>query len=207
MKLFIFTSVLAGVYAKSTKSSKGCEVDICDCNNCFCNNCFSYWYTCLDLLAPAPTNSCPICSALFSAFESCNYGGDPSGYQGDDVQGACFCEAAEPFLTSGSGFTESDCVNSLGILLGDSDSPGGLRRLQQQEGLRSLKSKGKAKAKGSKGKPKGNKSKEGQLDYGRFWSDVGQTLLDPELRELWRVIYLGVTIQAIKWGDDTLSSA
>ena len=127
--------------------------------------------------------------------------------QGDDDQLACFCEAAEPFLTSRGEFTTTGCEDVLGPFL----SLGNQRRLQQQEGRRSLKSKGKAgKAKGSKGKPKGtkgNKSKEGRLNYGRFWSDAFKIVLDPELQEMWNVIYLGITQLEISYGVAILPSA
>ncbi|GMI61140.1 hypothetical protein ScalyP_jg7149 [Parmales sp. scaly parma] len=263
MKLFTFSSVLAGIYADShTTSSKGCDNNVPDEDF----TCDSIWYATLDFpvatctfiegegsvgdcagcecpldnflenLPPSgcslptfeetslfmsgilstvllatdgtPQNLfcdgigegqylCPICDALEDGMGRCD-GPDAIGDYENDVQQKCFCEAVNPLDFSGD-FSVTDCVNTLSPLLG-----GDRRRLlEEQEGVRSLKSKGnagKGKAKGSKGKPKGtkgNKSKEGQLDYGRFWSDFFETVLDSEARELWRVIYLGVTQQLI----------
>ncbi|GMI57917.1 hypothetical protein ScalyP_jg11431 [Parmales sp. scaly parma] len=264
MKLFTFSSVLAGICAKSS-SSKGCDNTVpgqgdatCDsiwystlnpaatcsgfsggdCDGCECplenflenfppsacslptfeeTSLFLSGILAVETFAVAsgtnlpeltclPAN-CPICSALFSAFQECDYSGYQ--YEGDEDQLACFCEAAEPFLTSGGEFTTTGCEDVLGPFL----SLGNDRRLQQQEGRRSLKSKGKAgkgKAKGSKGKPKGtkgNKSKEGRLNYGRFWSDAFKIVLDPELQEMWNVIYLGITQLEISYGVAILPSA
>ena len=154
-----------------------------------------------NLECSSPGN-CPICDALEDGMDRCN-GPDATGDYEDDVQQNCFCEAVDPLDFSGNDFSVSDCVDTLSPLLGGDER----RLLEKQEGVRSLKSKGKAgkgKAKGSKGKPKGtkgNKSKEGQLDYGRFWSDFFETVLDPEAREYWRVIYLGVTQQLISEVD------
>jgi len=270
MKLFTFSSVLAGICAKShTTSSKGCDNTVTDDDEDVGDaNCDSIWYSTLDfsestcfliegdytvgvcdgckcpfenwlknfppsgcslptfeetslfmsglstvLLAAGGTpnlqcysGNCPICDALKDGMDRCD-GPDATGDYTDDVQQDCFCEAVDPLDFSGNDFSVSDCVDTLSPLLGGDP----IRLLEEQEGVRSLKSKGKAgkgKAKGSKGKPKGtkgNKSKEGQLDYGRFWSDVGQTLPDPELRELWRVIYLGVTQQLISTADMLIS--